>query len=98
MKIDQEMKRILSENKSKPENAEMIADLRAAIKESTADSIQEENERLRSALSDMLLLIAEHGGKVMQSHATRIEAARKVLYRDAEALRWIKELENYGLG
>ena len=40
------------------------------------DSVKAYNARLRAALDDMLLLIAEHGTKIMWSHNTRITAAR----------------------
>ena len=43
-------------------------------------ALLDEIERLREALSDMLLLIEEHGERsVIRGHATRIMVARKAL-------------------
>ena len=43
-------------------------------------SLMDEVERLREALSDILLLIEEHGERsVIRGHATRIMVARKAL-------------------
>ena len=62
-----------------------IDDLIFAIEEKSENQLYERlitrTAQLEAALKDMLLLIEEHGDKVMLAHATRILNARNVLSR-----------------
>ena len=55
--------------------------LRSAI-----NTLHNQNEGLRDALIDMLLLIGEHGSPTMKAHATRLQKA----HRATETELWKK--------